>query len=106
MLLSDLPTLLSEKEAAAQLRCSPATVARERRRKRIAHVLVSGRVFYTVEQIISYIENRTHIASRRDVDKKRNDDVIAPSSGGVVPSDAVAVARAVFSAKRGGRGSL
>jgi len=54
-----LPPLLSEREAAQILRCSTDTLSRERKRKRIGFTLISGRVFYTVEQIQKYLENQT-----------------------------------------------
>lgn len=53
------PQLFSEYETAQQLRCSQDTLSRERKRKRIGFTLISGRVFYTFEQIQEYLENQT-----------------------------------------------
>jgi len=54
-----LPQLLSEREAAQLLRCSSDTLSRERKRKRIGFIRVSGCVFYTEEQLTEYLENQT-----------------------------------------------
>lgn len=54
-----LPQLLSEREAAQILRCSTDTLSRERKRDRIGYTRISGRVFYTEEQLAEYLENQT-----------------------------------------------
>lgn len=54
-----LPQLFSEREAAQILRCSTDTLSRERKRDRIGYTRVSGRVFYTKEQLAKYLENQT-----------------------------------------------
>ncbi len=54
-----LPQLFSEYEAAQLLRCSNDTLSRERKRDRIGYTRISGRVFYTEEQLAQYLENQT-----------------------------------------------
>jgi hypothetical protein len=97
-----LPILFSEKEAAAKLRCSPATLGRERRRKRIGHVLIGSQIFYTMEQIIFYIESRTLLPSWGDGQQQLAEGPRASTNPVLAPSDAVEFARAVFAAKRPG----
>lgn len=51
-----LPKLLTEREAAEMLGVSIDTVRRERKRRRIGHAVIGGRVRYTQDHLAKYIE--------------------------------------------------
>lgn len=51
--------LLSDAEAASMLRCSRATVRRERLEGRLGFVQVRGRYFYRQSQVTQYIDGMT-----------------------------------------------
>jgi excisionase family DNA binding protein len=53
-----LPRLLDEKDVAAALHCSVATVTRERRRGRLGFTRIGGRIRYTENQVQEYLENQ------------------------------------------------
>jgi hypothetical protein len=55
--LVELPKLLTEHQAADVLGVSVDTVRRERRRQRIAHTSIGGRIRYIEKHLADYIQS-------------------------------------------------
>jgi len=95
-----LPQLMTEKEVAMVLRCSPATIGRERRAGRLGCITVRRRVFITPEQVADYIKGHTQSPTGAVPD-----DFVSANRGHATavtlrPADALALARATFGATR------
>ncbi|MBU8539495.1 helix-turn-helix domain-containing protein [Roseomonas tokyonensis] len=62
-----LPELLTEAEAAKRLGVSAATMQRERKRRRIRHVIIGGRPRYTADHLAEYLTAQ-EVAPCREAD--------------------------------------
>ena len=75
-----LPRLLTEKEAAEALGVSKATLVRLRRAGRITFTRIRGRIRYTEDHLLAYIEGETQTC--------RENERTAPARSGTTGSAA------------------
>ena len=103
----ELPKLYTEKEAAEFLRCAQGTLGRKRRAREISHTRVGGKVRYTKQQILDYIEAETRPAIKRETSGSASGTTARRGiAHGTTPPpeglDAAASLRRILKQRRGG----
>src|SRR5947209_3060836 len=98
-----LPRLLDEDQVAEALGCSPDTVRRERKRRRLGFTRIGGRIRYAEDQVAAYLSNqredpceRDRTGSAKSADSGLAGEQIAPSGvehGSTAQLDKLAVHR-------------
>lgn len=63
MTITDLPKLYSEKDLAAELNVSAATLARARRAGKLPYTRIGNRVRYTAAHLTAYLEKQEACAT-------------------------------------------
>lgn len=83
-----LPRLLSENEVAEVLGCSPDTVRRERKRRRLGFTKVGGRIRYAEDQVVAYLDSQREDPCTIDKTGSAKSAGIGSASG-TIPYDGV-----------------